>query len=156
MELQLSIKRFGSMALTGLLFGPLLAFAATDVGTLMVGHATGGQCGGRMLVYSGYKPSLSIGSYSPTGLTGGRTVTTLADFTQAFCGVNLTSLSVSGFTTNPGSGWLTSVTCNGISNSGGSGSFSFADGTATWSWNRGFGLLPLPTGTNVSCTIVHN
>jgi hypothetical protein len=133
----------------------------TDIGVLTIGHAYDGQCGGHGLQYSGYNAALSIGSsvgsYSPTGLTGGKTVVLAADFAQQFCAVNLSFLKVSGFSTNPGSGWLTSITCNGITNSPASGSFSFSGDTGYWQWSgRPFGLAPLANGTNVSCAIVHH
>jgi hypothetical protein len=121
----------------------------TDIGVLTIGHAYDGQCGGHGFQYSGYN--------SPTGLTGGKTVKLVADFAQTFCGLNLSFLKVSGFSTNPGSGWLTSITCNGVTNSPASGSFSFSGDTGHWQWfGRPFGLAPLANGTNVSCSIVHN
>ena len=158
MKLNRWIERLWVMALIGLLAGPSFAVAGTeDVGVLTVGHAFDGNCGGHGLQYSGYNPAFSAGSYSPTGLTGGQTVVLVADFAQIFCGVNLTFLKVSGFTTNPGSGWLTSITCNGITNVPASGSFGFSGNTASWTWSaKPFGLAPLANGTNVSCAIVHN
>jgi hypothetical protein len=137
--------------------GPSRAEAATDIGVLTVGHAYDGNCGGHGLQYSGFNPAFSAGSYSPTGLTGGQAVTVLADFAQIFCGVNLTFLKVSGFATNPGSTWLTSVTCNEVTNIPATGSFSFTGNTGWWGWSsKPFGLAPLRDGANVSCSIVHN
>jgi hypothetical protein len=156
MTLNRWIERLWVIALIGLLAGPSFAVAGTeDVGVLTVGHAYDGNCGGHGLQYSGFNAALSSGSYSPTGLTGGKTVVLVADFAQIFCGVDLTFLKVSGFSTDPGSSWLTSITCNGITNV--PAGYWFSGNTATWQWSsKRFGLAPLADGTNVSCAIVHN
>jgi len=59
--------------------------------------------------------------------------------------VGQTPLGLSGFASNPGQSWLTSVTL-----------FSYSsDGSVLWEWPTGFGFVAVPAGTNVSCTIVH-
>jgi hypothetical protein len=64
-------------------------------------------------------------------------------------------LEVSGFSSNPGQSWLSSVTCNGVTNSGSTAGFSYSSGVATWEWVRLFGLFS-EIGLSVSCTIVHS
>lgn len=137
---------------------PTIVLASSNDATMQVGHKRVplSGCG----IDSGYDSSssiLSFGSYSPTGLGGGRTVTFLDEL--GFCdlaGVE-GSLSVSGFTSNPGKSWLTSVTCNGVTQTAASATFSYfpSDGSTLWQWPAGFGFKDIPAGTNISCTIVH-
>jgi hypothetical protein len=105
---------------------------------------------------SGYHGLGPIGSYSPSGLTGGKTVYTVLDICYS-----VATLNVDGFSSNPGSGWLTSITCNGITKTGSTaayawGIYGYRPQMAAWSWTTTFGFSDLPAGTNVSCTIVHN
>ena len=45
------------------------------------------------------------------------------------------AIAVSGFSSNPGSCWLTSVKCDGITHSDASASqFTYLEGTAWWYW----------------------
>lgn len=136
---------------------PSGALAATDIGTLTKG-STVQSCGGGIQVLSGYISSLT-GSYSPTGLTGGNAVSAVYDGTAVQC-LPLTTysvLTVSGFSSNPGSSWLTSITCNGVTRAAASAGFSYSSGNAYWFWTyQQFGFSSLSNGTNVGCTIVHN
>ena len=138
---------------------PALALAASDTGTLQVGHQV-------VLILrvdvciSGY--ASPVGSYSPTGLTGGETVGAIYDVNtvNALCS-NFVSghdsyFHASGFSTDPGQTWLTSVTCNGIAKTGASATYSYSSGTAIWAWSSDFSLRSIASGTNVSCTISHN
>lgn len=131
-----------------------LALASSDTGTLLVGSISE-PCAHGIQVYYGYASDW-IGSYSPTGLTGGKTVSVIYDFEQ-ICPptANLSRLSILGFSSNPGSTWLTSITCNGVTNDGTTAGFSYDSGQATWIWGQKFGL-DTKGGSNVSCTIVHN
>lgn len=96
---------------------------------------------------------MSIGSYSPTGLTGGNTVAAATNIVSCVGSVG-SALEVSGFTSNPGSSWLTSITCNGVELlASAATAYSFSDGWGIWDWSTGFNLV---NGTKVSCTIVHN
>ena len=133
-----------------------LATAASDDGTLTVGEQ-GTTCGLGFVDASGYDPTYPIGSYSPTELTGGDTVAAIIDLKSIGCSLISTSiLSVSGFSSNPGSSWLTSITCNGVTNSGSAASsYSYSSGSAHWYWSQLFGLLA-EIGSNVSCAIVHS
>jgi len=135
----------------------VIPFTSTDNGTLTVGHTAAGcpSGGGGAQEISGFNSS--IGSYSPTGLTGGGTVITIID-NQPFLCNTYTAFSQFAISksSNPGSSWLTSVTCNGVKNTGSSGSFSYSSGIAQWTWfGTTFALLG-KIGSNVSCSIVHN
>jgi hypothetical protein len=153
------LLRSSSLLLTSIcvLFASQPAIASSDTGTLLVGHGTF-PClpippGGSSPVY-GY--DASFGSYSPTGLTGGKTVVLIWDFHVGNCGVNHSNLEINGFSSDPGSSWLTSITCNGVSNPQSSASgYSYSGGAAIWAWSQFFGLSS-KVGSNVSCTIVHN
>lgn len=132
------------------------AFASSsDYGTLAVGDAIS-YCDTGDIVLSGFDSGL-FGSYTPAQLTGGRTVISLVDSTPVICSnsSSFSALTVSGFSSSPGSSWLVSITCNGITNTGGSGVFSYGSGEASWTWTRQFGLLS-KHGSDISCTIVHN
>jgi len=152
-----SVLRGWLLTLTGLLLSSVPAYAATDAGTLQVGRL-GGNCGGGGLeIASGFFST--YGSYSPTGLTGGQTVVDVHDFTGVCPGSSqqFGTLWVSGFSSNPGATWLTSVTCNGASKSGAAATFIYNSGTAYWYWHGSqFGLNSLAIGASVSCSIVHN
>jgi hypothetical protein len=104
----------------------------------------------------GYE-SETFGTYSPTGLTGGETVMTIEDYGSwaGTCPAPTTkaSLSVSGFGSNPGSSWLSSITCNGVQKLSSAATFNYSGGTASWSWTSVFGLA---NNKQVSCTIVHS
>jgi len=131
------------------------AYAATDNATLTVGtRAVVGGCGPLLASQvSGYEVG-TAGSYSPTGLTGGRTVIRLFDL---LCNNTIIArLDVSGFSSNPGQTWLTSVTCNGVTKLASASTYIYSGGTGEWLWNGGFGFLFLPNGTTVNCSITHN
>ena len=131
---------------------PTTSFAATDHATLQIGRLNVGPC----FRLTGYHGPLSMGSYSPTGLTGGRNVGSL--FEAVTCGTPNPSstINVTGFSSNPGSAWLTSLTCNGITKSAAGATFQYLFGTASWNFSGSFGFQSLPTGTSVSCEVVHN
>jgi hypothetical protein len=134
---------------------PLLASAADDNATLMVGFRTIPICGDGAppLLQSGYA-SNTIGSYSPTGLTGGEVVSFLYDI-KGPCSANGGFIFISGFASNPGKSWLTSVICNGIQNNSALATYSYSNGQAGWGWSQPFGFLN-KLGSNVSCTVSHN
>ena len=140
------------------LLTPMLAAAASDVGTLTVGEHIVGippthPC---VMVDYGYQSGLENGSYSPTGLTGGKTVIEVYDTTNCSSTYLFSALAVSGFSSDPGKTWLTSITCNGVTNdSSSSSSYSYGSGTAAWEWTQSFGLSS-KVGNNVTCTIVHS
>jgi len=156
MKIRARIRQWSSPILLFSLFVlPAIAFAATDNATLTVGHMSTRVTDILTLVRSGYAADLAFGSYSPTGLSGGKTVFHLYDV-GIIPTTDVASLKVSGFSSDPGQSWTASVTCNGITKTGVSATYSYTSGSATWSWSTNFGLRSKPTGTNVNCAIVHN
>lgn len=150
------LRTLSVSALVFLSIGSQVALSATDTATLQLGAYSVSGCGWLVL---GYNDTLSFGSYSPTGLTGGETVTALSDI-NSFAGCPSTAiLAVSGFASNPGVDWLTSVTCNGVTNPVSSATFEYlGGGQAQWQWSQIFGFfgLILAKESNTTCTIVHN
>jgi hypothetical protein len=155
MTLNAFTRRICSLSLVLLATSQVANATSSDAGTLTVGVISGGSCTAGPLVDSGYVSVFSKGSYSPTGLTGGKTVALLIDY--AVCST-MSELDVAGFSANPGTTWLTSVTCNGVKNNASAGNFIYipAAGEAIWQWPQTFGFLALGSGSTVSCTIVHN
>ena len=147
-------------ALACLSIASQVAWSATDVGTLQVSHAVYPGCS---TILSGYSSPLSFGSYSPTGLAGGETVVSILDslsFSYPGC-PDYSEITVSGFSSNPGVGWLTSISCNGVTNPATSATYTYlGSGEASWQWSTEFNITFNGQGQsfsgNVSCTIVHN
>lgn len=131
------------------------ALATSDNGTLTVGQVSVPCLPGRpgAPFEDGYNSAVPIGSYSPTGLTGGRTVTNIVDFHGSACFGTFSFLTVEGFSSDPGSSWLSSITCNSVEELPSSASYSYSSGQARWEWTSTFGLT---NGTQVGCTIVHS
>lgn len=132
------------------------AAAHSDTGTLLVGAGPLAACGEIPLPeYFGYLSSPAIGSYSPTGLTGGDTVADLADSSAGICTATFSIVVISGFSSSPGQSWLTSVKCGNVTNAGSSATYKYNGGFASWQWSTQFGFVDVGSH-NVSCTIVHN
>ena len=151
---------YRSCLLVAFIASPLASAASTDNGVLTAGASSASSPNPvcpyvDTLTIRGYGGS--VGSYSPTGLTGGRTVHAIYDLNSAtgMCGTTQSFLSVTGFASNPGSSWLISITCNGVTRSAASASYAYvSSGLARWYWiNQTFGFS---NGTQVSCSIVHN
>lgn len=153
MDANIRIRKSSLIAGIALAFAPILALGSTDNGTLTAGTQVTFTCppptGHSMNI--GYI-SGSLGSYSPTGLTGGKTLTQVFDFIST-CAGTLGQVAISGFSSNPGSSWLMSVTCNGKTRlSSAVTSFNYSSGVATWDWSGSpFGFL----SGSYSCSIVH-
>jgi YD repeat-containing protein len=120
----------------------------SDTPTMTEGNTTPTGTGGFL--------SGSFGSMSPATTTNGYTYTSLYDkwaggMAQTY---SFSAFSVAGFSADPGQGWLTSATAQGVTFTGASATYSYASGTATWTWTplNGFGFNG--TGTTV-CIIVH-
>jgi len=132
------------------------ASASSDSGTLTAALNTSSCPSGRIPIveHIGFLTG-TFGSYNPTGLTGGESVFGLYDIHWLCLNGQLDSfLSVSGFSSDPGSGWLTSVTCNGVERMGSAAtSYGYSGGNAGWGFGGNFGFT---SGSNYSCTIVHN
>ena len=149
-------------ALITLVLGPSLAIAASDSGTLTAGSVSAGNgcmLGSVPVPYNnvGFH-SGGPGSYSPTGLTGGKTVVGILDFSASQLPIcpRIPYVEVGGFSSNPSIGWLTSVTCNGVTKTGSSATYTYttSSGVATWTWSASlFGFI---AGHVYSCTIVHS
>lgn len=136
-----------------LAFVPIVANASTDNGSVTVGAAIWGSCSPPPgPIADGYYSGI-MGTYSPTTLTGGRTVFGVYDVNAFVCGTNAAVLIVSGFSSDPGKGWLTSISCNGVSNSGSSATYSYSGGMGFWHWTTKFGFAG---NTSVSCSITHS
>lgn len=133
-----------------------LAKASSDSGTLTPATSTAIPCPPGFvghLTFVGFE-SGNWGTYSPTGLTGGSIVNAITDETTNCLGpANLSLLSITGFSSDPGSTWLSSVTCGGVQKVPSSASYSYTSGTAVWTWGSKFGLS---NGAQVSCTMVHS
>lgn len=130
---------------------------AADGGTLAVAEHTI-RCwpGPHVEFLYGYRNSRPLGSYLPTGVGGGKTLVELYDQTSGGCKlVTGSTLSVSGFSLDPGRRWLSSILCNGVELSESAASqFYFSGDTATWEWTQQFGLQ-WRVGTTVRCTVSH-
>jgi hypothetical protein len=151
METEKSIRRRWLAFVGPISLVPMTALADSDAGTITV--AEGGTAPACIYGYSG-----SLGSYSPTELTGGEIVNAIFDlyWGMASCVNTESGLKVNGFTSSPGESWLTSVTCNGVKRTGASGTYSYSSGTATWVWEGlAFGFI-VKVGDKLSCTIVHS
>jgi hypothetical protein len=99
-----------------------------------------------------------FGSISPTSTSNGHRYAAFYDHdanVREGGGWVASVFSVSGFASDPGKAWLTSVQVpNQPVHTTTNTTYSFISGTAMWTWNSpgpfGFGYLPTPT-----CTIVH-
>jgi hypothetical protein len=141
------------------IFSSFRATASSNEGTLTVGISSESCSGIRLPIEYGFVGATSgyagYGSYSPTGLTGGEAVFAVYD-SNSYCENDAGSyFDVSGFSSDPGSDWLTSITCNGVEQTPSAGSYFYSAGYAYWMWSTTFGFSS-KVGDNVSCTIVHN
>ena len=155
MDTSMSIRRRWLALVAGLGISPMIALAASDNGTITVGEQLGCP-GGPPIDTWGFVSS--TGSYSPTGLTGGKTVTALYTLkVGTICASPFNGrLEVSGFSSDPGQSWLTSVECNGITATGGTATYFYGSGTSTWAWSGVSWGFPSKAGLQLSCTIVHS
>jgi hypothetical protein len=142
------------------LFSPRAHATVTDHGTLLAGsHSTICFPFSGDFFTIGYRGT--TGAYSPTGLTGGKTVGGLIDYiSRGYCGEmwrpTQAYLWVEGFSSDPGTGWLTSVTCNNVTRLPGTATYTYesAAGRAIWYWpDQPFGFT---RGSTSACSIEHN
>jgi hypothetical protein len=132
---------------------PSLAVSVTITGSIC-DTATITEGGGTSLfgTYAGYKTggTLVFGSISPTKLADGKACTAW------WVLGNMSTISISGFTADPGVGWLVSATAAGVTKQGASGAtYSYSAGVSTWTWNASvpFGFTPVGT---VPVLLVHH
>ena len=152
MDTSILIRR-GWLALVAVLsFIPMIGLAASDNGTITVGSTENPP-----FCSWGYL-SGTIGSYSPTGLTGSKTVHGLFTLVAgpSCTGTLVGHLQVSGFSSDPGQSWLTSVTCNGTTTTGATATYSYTSGVAQWVWEATDWGFPSNVGSQLGCTIVHS
>lgn len=131
--------------------GSFTTSAITDNATITVGGASTGPRG------LGFSASESLGSVSPTTTSNGYTYLTVynTDFCptsgpqSGTCGPQGATVSIGGFTADPGSGWL--ISANGFN--GATAQRSFAAGVTTWFWPSVYFNFPA-TGTT-TVTLVH-
>jgi hypothetical protein len=156
MTCQCFIRRLLLPTVACLVLGPTIALAATENGVLTVGRSALIIPPVINVCLSGYSGGGFLGSYSPTGLSGGETIANIVD-SGSCSGSEFSTVGIAGFSANPGQDWLTSITCNGVTKSGSSATYSFSNQFATWVWTTSnFGLQSIAQGTNVTCTFVHN
>jgi hypothetical protein len=131
-------------------FGPLVV----NTGTLTAGFEEI-ACGNKHCSLTGYQGGAAgFGSYSSTGLTGGKTIDAIYDQSGPESGDGAW-LVVEGFTANPGKTWLTSITCNGVALSESTATYAYSSSTgqASWDWSTSFNFV---SGTKYSCSINHS
>lgn len=130
---------------------------SSDAGTLTIGAGAiiGCRPGNPLYGFLSTRSSGNFGSYSPIGLTGGKSIGVIVDVETGICSGSGSSFTVTGFSSDPGISWLTSITCNGVVNFGSGAKYVYSSGDATWAWGQLFGLES-HYQSNVSCTIVHN
>ena len=136
-----------------------LAIAASDVGILTWSSTALGPSCSPSIPYSyvldGFNSATSTGSYSPTGLTGGTAVQQIVNFSPACYGDSSIRMVISGFTSDPGRDWLTSLTCENSTKFSVDAAYGYSgDGQALWIWPSFFPFWNW--GINTTCTIVHN
>lgn len=120
--------------------------AYTDTASMTEGF----KCSLPSVCWRGFS-SGGFGSLIPTTLSGGLTVTGITDsqVTSIYKG----GLSIAA-SSDPGSGWLLSITVGSVTLNGSAASYSYSSGTASWTWpaRSYFGLMG--TGT-VSVSVTH-
>ena len=96
-----------------------------------------------------------VRSISPTTTSNGYTYTQLYDAAPVGSGVySRTIFAVSGFTSDPGQGWLVSASVAGSTETGASAGYNYnaTTGVGTWQWSNG----PIfPSTIPYTCTIIH-
>jgi hypothetical protein len=156
MDASISIRRRWLALVASLGISPMIALAASDDGTITVGFAGSCSSGPPGFEEWGYL-SGGQGSYSPTGLTGGKTVVGLYALLIGVTCIGTVNghFAVSGFSSDPGQSWLTSVACNGTTKTGATATYSYSSGTAQWTWSATSWGFNSKVGSQLACTIEH-
>jgi hypothetical protein len=121
-----------------------------DTPVMTIGGVPGG--GG----FSTVAPGLpAAGSMSPTTTANGYTYTDFYTRSPPRSGQINGFFSVSGFTSDPGQGWLISASVSGYGTivTGSQAQYSYSNGTANWT-NTG-GAAPLPNSGTATCLVAH-
>jgi chitodextrinase len=97
----------------------------------------------------------SFGSISPTTLRNG--IQSYYYFTDTIGG-NLPGggVAISGFSADPGSGWLISATAGAITRQGTAAAYIYSNGVAQWFWGGASNQFGLPSSGTVSVSLVHH
>lgn len=106
--------------------------------------------------YYGFIRGWNMGAMSPTTTPDGKTYDALYDMMECtiFGCYEVSGFSISGFSSNPGIGWLHSITALGVTRTGAEAAgYSFSGTTATWTWQNAFGL---GTASAIPITLSHN
>jgi hypothetical protein len=105
--------------------------------------------------FFGFLRAWNMGAMSPTTTPDGKIYEHLYDMNE--CSIfgchRLSTFSITGFSSNPGAGWLNSITALGVTRLGSEAGYSFSGTTATWTWDGEFGL---GTATTIPITLSHN
>jgi hypothetical protein len=109
------------------------------------------------VVKTGTKSGLDLDTgcqttFSPATLPGGKSLSSLVDIKYALGTTLYSGLYVAGFSSDPGSDWLVSVSAEGVTKTGAAATHSYSAGTAIWMWASQFGF---PSSGSVTATIVH-
>jgi YD repeat-containing protein len=104
-----------------------------------------------LTVYTGYIQG-SYGTITPGTTSNGKTIQILDSSYNVSTGVSWTALAVTGFSSNPGAGWLTSIAmpATGVTLTGATAIFSYSAGVGVWEWQIAYGDLG-----GATVTIVH-
>jgi hypothetical protein len=124
---------FGARTL-GYLRSPTTALSTT----LTIGTATAGAGlnlrGFTSIVLASYAPT-TFGSLASATLTDGKTCTQCYDDRDTTTPMYIAVFSISGFSSDPGQGYLYDVTANGVTKLGSLATFySYSAGRAMWNW----------------------
>jgi len=118
------------------------SFSTSSFGSDNMAFAGGTTGDGATYMLQGYRTGL--GALTPNTTFNGKTITTFTGYTDLTFGGHQASLVISGFSANPGAGWLQSISVPslGLTLTGASASFFYGSGTCTWlwpSWSGNFG-----------------
>jgi hypothetical protein len=142
------------LPLVGLLATEPASATVTDVGSLTAGTSLSVCPAGGYNIVSGFGAA-GLGAYSPVALTGGQTVTDVINVIASCTSGSVSGyITVSGFSQNPGSAWLTTIQCGQIPFMGSSAVYSYSGGSATWTWN--LDLIIISSVSPVTCAITHD
>jgi len=127
----------------------LLAGGFTGNYSLTIGTTVSGSD-----IYYGFSSSSAFGAISPTAFKSG-TISTVYD--KYTTGVYATTVfSISGFGSDPGKSYFTTIATAGGSLTSASSSYIYVSGSATWAWTTspGLGLKNLGVGSVVPLNLV--
>jgi hypothetical protein len=116
-----------------------LTYASADFLTLVAGSQISGSAFNYGYLDTRF-PS-PYGSLSPAVLGDGKTVILLGDASPSGAAPFTRTMSIAGFSSNPGIGYLTALTLNGVTLSGSVASYSFAfssrlgQNVGSWTWS---------------------